>query len=185
MYWANFLHIENQRIVNVLFLLCLLSLTAARVALGTRDNGLDSQNSSITNKPQSGQGSPTGPHCLSRCPYLRNAFNVSSSGLSFLNLPAELRKEMNRHLLVGRRTKRYFGLGLASYNLHVAILRTTRQIYNEALKIFQANKFIRINTPWTTFKKDVITQGKFLMIAEKKANSCELWHMKVVLGFME
>jgi tetratricopeptide (TPR) repeat protein len=103
--------------------------------------------------------------------------------VSFLGLPAELRNEVYRHLLLARRTKRHFGLGFASYNLHVTILRTNQQIHNEALKVFHENRFIRIITPWTSFKKDVLIQGKFPLIAEEKASFCELWHMKMVLDF--
>lgn len=103
------------------------------------------------------------------------------SRLSFLGLPAELRNEVYCHLLLARRTKRHFGLGFASYNLYTNILCTNRQIHDEALAIFRENRFIYIRTPWTHLKNDVITQGKFPLIAEKKANMCKLWHMRMVL----
>lgn len=111
------------------------------------------------------------------------ASTSQTPSLGLLGLPAEIRNEIYRHLLLAQRTKRHFGPGFASYSLHPNILRTSRQIYNEAIAIFQENQFIRLTTPWTFFKQDVMSQGKLPLIAEKKASLCELWHMKVVLDF--
>lgn len=105
--------------------------------------------------------------------------------LSFLGLPVEIRNEIYRNLLLTRRTKNHFGLGLAKYHLQPAILCISHQIHDEAVQIWQKNRLIRITTNWRAFKKNVIVQGKFpLIAAEKKAKSCNKWHMKLYMAFM-
>ena len=105
---------------------------------------------------------------------------------SFLGLPLELRNEIYRNLLSTRRTRIDLGLGRARYSLHPAILALNRQIHTEATAILRENRFINIVTPWTSFKKDVLVQGKFPVIAEGKWDSWSFTgvHMLVILDFM-
>ncbi|CAF9921662.1 MAG: hypothetical protein ALECFALPRED_001849 [Alectoria fallacina] len=104
---------------------------------------------------------------------------------NFLSLPFELRNEIYRHLLSTRRTRIDLGLGRARYNLQTAILATNQRINAEASKVLQENRFINITTPWTTFKQDVLVQGKFPIIAERKDKfPCMGFHLLVILDFM-
>ncbi|CAD6589932.1 MAG: hypothetical protein ASARMPREDX12_004079 [Alectoria sarmentosa] len=104
---------------------------------------------------------------------------------NFLSLPLELRNEIYRHLLSTRRTRNDLGLGRARYSLQTAILATSQRIYAEASKVLQENRFINITTLWTTFKQDVLVQGKFPIIAERKGKvPYRDFHRLVVLDFM-
>ncbi|MCJ1454687.1 hypothetical protein MMC28_005040 [Mycoblastus sanguinarius] len=110
---------------------------------------------------------------------------VPPTKLSIFGLPVELRNEIYRNLLSTRRTKVNLGLGRACYSLQVAILRVNHQIYDESNKIFQENRFICISTPWSAFKADVLTQGKFPLIAEdEKALFFKNWHLIILLDWM-
>ena len=105
---------------------------------------------------------------------------------SFLGLPLELRQEIYRNLLNTRRTRIDLGLGRARYSLHPAVLASNRQIHAEATEILLENKFINIVTSWTSFKQDVLVQGKFPVIAEGEWSSWSFmgFHMLVLLEFM-
>lgn len=104
---------------------------------------------------------------------------------SFLGLPLELRNEIYRQLLSTRRTRIDLGLGRARYSIQTAILGTNHQVHDEAAKVLRENRFINITTPWTSFKQDVLVQGKFPIIAEREDGlSFSGFHMLVVLDFM-
>lgn len=112
---------------------------------------------------------------------------------SFLGLPLELRNEIYRDLLSTHRTRLDLGLGLARYSLHTAILGSNRQIHDEAIKILQENRFIHITTPWSLFKQDILVQGKFPVIAERRDKDMDkdkdgsafpAPHMLMILDFM-
>ncbi|CAF9906279.1 hypothetical protein IMSHALPRED_004154 [Imshaugia aleurites] len=106
---------------------------------------------------------------------------------SLLTLPLELRNEIYRHLLSTRLTRLELGLGLARYDLQLAILATNRQIHDEGTAILRENKFISIVTSWTSFKQDILVQGKFPTIVEGQIHDTVRLpapYMIVVLDFM-
>ncbi len=106
---------------------------------------------------------------------------------SLLTLPLELRNEIYRHLLSTHLTRVDLGLGLARYNLQLAILATNRQTHDEGTAILRENKFISILTSWTSFKQDILVQGKFPTIVEGQIHDTVRLpapYMLVVLDFM-
>ncbi|KAF6217637.1 hypothetical protein HO133_006739 [Letharia lupina] len=104
---------------------------------------------------------------------------------SLLGIPLELRNEIYRNLLSTGRNRIDLGLGRARYSLQTAVLATNRQIHDEATAVLRENRFINIITSWTSFKQDILVQGKFPIIAEgdDRSPSPES-HMLVLLDFM-
>ena len=89
---------------------------------------------------------------------------------NLFTLPLEIRNEIYRHLLSTRLTRVDLGLGHARYDIQPAILATKRQIHDEGTAILSENKFISIITSWTSFKQDLLVQGKFPTIAERQSD---------------
>jgi len=110
---------------------------------------------------------------------------ITPSKIGFLDLPVELRNEIYRNLLTTKRTKRYYGLSYSSYHMEFSILRTNRQIYHEAQRIFRENKFIRISTPWPAFQTSIITEAKFPLIARcGNAMGFQRCYLQVILDYV-
>ena len=80
----------------------------------------------------------------------------------FLLCPPEIREQIYREILSSSSAKRDSGLTdcCARYSYQLDILRTNRQIYREAKKIFQDNIFVKITTPWPEAIEHIHSDGK-------------------------
>ncbi|KAI5362316.1 Putative tetratricopeptide-like helical domain superfamily [Septoria linicola] len=90
-----------------------------------------------------------------------------------LSLPAEIREEIYRILLGPAASRRYHDDEYTSYNYWPAlqVLRTNRQIYLEARKIFRdLNVFACIETPWPEAQSHVSIEGHVpIIVADERA----------------
>ena len=85
--------------------------------------------------------------------------------LRLLDLPGEIREQIYREILSTANSRRDLGDGCSEYQFDVNILRTNRQIYNEAKRIQEKNVFVKITTPWPEAEGHISTEGKVPMLA--------------------
>lgn len=103
---------------------------------------------------------------------------------SFLDYPPEIREQIYSDILspASSRLPPSQPDEPGSYNFHLAILRTNRQIYHEALKIFQDNIFIKITTPWPEAIRHIRSEGKVASVTTgEKANGFHAFHLWVFI----
>jgi len=90
-------------------------------------------------------------------------FNMAAPNhLRFLDFPAEIREEVYRHLLTSDSVRGPHPTidGGITYCFDLSILRVSRQIHDEARKVFlSANTFVKIETPWTEAQHHVEKEG--------------------------
>ena len=115
---------------------------------------------------------PITPRCSLRAD--ASAFSADWVGLevnrmasSFLQCPAEIREQIYRDVLSSSSAKKDSGLSdcCARYSYQLNILRTNRQIYHEAKKVFRDNIFVKITTPWPEAIEHISSEGKVPVVA--------------------
>ncbi|KAK6346687.1 hypothetical protein TWF696_006805 [Orbilia brochopaga] len=90
---------------------------------------------------------------------------------SFLDLPPELRDEIYSFTLSPFNNRHRLSQGYHyDYSAALSLLRTNRQIYREARKVFYAlNTFVLIHTPWEQAKTHVATEGNVSIVVHDGA----------------
>ena len=108
---------------------------------------------------------------------------------ALLNLPAEIREQIYRELLSSANAKVYPPSHVdepAYYRFHLGILRTSRLVYQEAIKVFQDNIFILIATPWLASIEHVNSEGKVPIITKgEKAATFDAYHLRISIDAAE
>ena len=98
--------------------------------------------------------------------------------------PPEIREQIFREVLCSANSKRDSGLSdcCARYEYQLDILRTNRQIYHEAKKIFQDNVFVKITTPWPEAIEHISLEGKVpIVTAGERAERFSDFHLWVYI----
>ena len=101
-----------------------------------------------------------------------------------LQCPPELREQIFREVLSSANSRCDTGLidNCARYNYQLSLLRTSRQIYHEAKKIFQDNVFVKITTPWPEAIEHISSEGKVpVVVTEELAERFSDFHLWVYI----
>lgn len=85
----------------------------------------------------------------------------------FLRFPPEIREQVYHEILCSANSCHETGLadGSSHYEFQLNILSVNRQIYHEAMKVFQDNVFIKITTPWPEALGHISSEGKVPIVA--------------------
>ncbi|KAL9100079.1 MAG: hypothetical protein Q9163_004503 [Psora crenata] len=107
---------------------------------------------------------------------------VQATRISFFSFPPEVREHIYKILLrsVNNRYHATEGDGGPYYHFDLRILRVSRLIRHEAIKVFQDNVFVKITTPWPETLLHVYSESSTAMVTTGlQASYFQSYHLRV------